>query len=81
MRVIQEINHPNFKITLFAWNNRYILKFENGKLEQTYKIDQFDVASENELKELLNEQFLHFVHHQFNAMEEQLYRTLHEPRT
>ena len=76
MRVIQEINNPNFKITLFAWNNRYIVKFENGKLEQTYKVDQFDIGSEVQLTQLLNDNFLNFVQKQFYAMEDQLHQTL-----
>jgi hypothetical protein len=76
MRVLHEISKPTFKITIFAWNNRYIIKFENGRLEQTYKIDQFDVTSENDLMAMLDEPFLAFVSQQFDKMEEQQHLAL-----
>ncbi|MCE2732292.1 MAG: hypothetical protein O9302_00925 [Cyclobacteriaceae bacterium] len=76
MRVIKEISNPSFKITLFAWNNRYIIKFENGRLEQTYKVDQFDISSENDLLSMLDEPFLAFVSEQFLKMEEQQHMAL-----
>jgi hypothetical protein len=76
MRVIHEIAKPAFKITIFAWNNRYIIKFENGRSEQTYKVDQFDVSSENDLMAMLDEPFLAFVSQQFDKMEEQQYLAL-----
>ncbi|HEY0742192.1 MAG TPA: hypothetical protein VGD40_12050 [Chryseosolibacter sp.] len=58
MRVIKEIPHPLCKITLFAWNNRYIIKVERGLFEQTFKIPEFDVTGENEVVQLIDEEFV-----------------------
>ena len=44
MRTIAELPHPDFKITIFAMNQKFIIKFEQGTLEQVYKIAEADVA-------------------------------------
>lgn len=58
MRVIGEIPHPELKITIFHWNNRYLIKLEAGLLEQTFKVQEYNVASEEELKKIVNEDFI-----------------------
>jgi hypothetical protein len=69
MRVVGEVSHPEFKVTLFSWNNRYLVKFEQGYLEQTYKIDQFDVSGDDGLRKLLDPAFLNDVSQRFRDME------------
>lgn len=69
MRLIGEVPHPDCKITLFNWNNRYLVKVEKGLLEQTYKVNQFDLASEDELYQVVNEEFINEALLQFIAME------------
>jgi hypothetical protein len=69
MRIIGEIPHPSCKITLFSWNNRYLIKLEQGLLEQTYKIDQFELSGEQELHQILSEEFLTKATHLFSEME------------
>ena len=49
MRLIQEIPHDTYRISVFSWNNKYIVKFEYGQLEQTYKISEWDLSSEEEI--------------------------------
>lgn len=44
MRTIAELPHPDFKITIFAMNQKFIVKFEQGTLEQVYKIAEADVT-------------------------------------
>ena len=58
MRVVREIEHPDCKITIFQWNNKYLIKLESGPFEQTFKINEFDVSSEEDLKTILNESFI-----------------------
>lgn len=58
MRVVKEIPYQQFKITIFHWNNRYLIKLESGSLEQTFKISELDVLSEEEVLVLLDETFL-----------------------
>lgn len=43
MRTIAELPHSDFKITIFAMNQKFIVKFEQGTLEQVYKIAEADV--------------------------------------
>jgi hypothetical protein len=58
MRVVKEIPHGSCKITIYAWNNRYLVKLEQGMLEQTYKISELDLTSEDELLQILDDNFL-----------------------
>ncbi len=76
MRVVGEIAHPELKITIFHWNNRYLIKLEAGLFEQTYKVHEYDVASEEEVKKLVSEEFLQSAVERFNQMAESLYQSL-----
>lgn len=58
VRVVSEILHPECKITIFHWNNRYLIKLEKGHLEQTYKVQEYDVSSEAEVRSMLTEDFI-----------------------
>lgn len=57
MRVVKEIPHPDCKITVFSWNQKYLIKLESGPFEQTFKISELDVL-EQELEEILSERFV-----------------------
>jgi hypothetical protein len=70
MRIVGEVPHPELKITLLSWNNRYLVKFEQGYLEQTYKIDQFDVSGDEGAKRILDPAFLEGVLQRFRAMDQ-----------
>ncbi|MFM8911313.1 MAG: hypothetical protein ACKOE6_00140, partial [Flammeovirgaceae bacterium] len=72
MRVVGEIPHPEIKITLFHWNNRYLIKLEAGPFEQTFKVQEFDVASEEDLRQIVNETFLRQAIERFNDMAQSL---------
>jgi hypothetical protein len=58
MRVVGEIPHPECKITIFHWNNKYLVKLELGPFEQTFKINELDVTSEQDLRRIINEDFI-----------------------
>ena len=58
MRVVKEIPHPRFKITVFSWNNKYIVKIEDAHLEQSFKIDSTEVTGLDEIEAMLTEDFL-----------------------
>lgn len=76
MRVIGEINHPECKVTLFHWNNRYLIKIEQGLLEQTYKVPEYDVPTEDEVKRLVSEAFIASALQQFAVMRQSLHDAL-----
>jgi hypothetical protein len=72
MRVVKEIAYPHFKITIFHWNNRYLIKLESGILEQTFKVSELEVNSESEVLALLDEDFLKQAINRFEEMAESL---------
>ena len=57
MRVIAEIPHQVMKITIFAWNEKYHIKYEVGQFEQTFKIGQADVTGVDDLKKMSTPEF------------------------
>jgi hypothetical protein len=73
MRVVKEISHPDCKITIFSWNNRYLIKLEQGTLEQTFKVDEMDIT-EQDVVRLIDEQFLQQASDRFLQMA----RALHD---
>ncbi len=72
MRVVGQIPHPDCKITIFHWNNRYLLKLEAELLEQTFKINEYDITSEEDLKKILSEDFIYKAMERFQDMHNSL---------
>ncbi|NEN23627.1 hypothetical protein G3O08_08945 [Cryomorpha ignava] len=70
MRIVKDIPHPRFKITVFSWNNKYIIKIEDAHLEQIYKIDEAQVSSLAEFENILSTPFLLKVLKRFSDMSE-----------
>ena len=68
MRYIKDIPNPKFKISLYQWNNKYIIKMESEMFEQTYKIDQYEVENIEELEKCLDTTLLEAVLSRFDAM-------------
>lgn len=68
MRVIKEITHPNYRTTIFNWNNKYIIKLETSSMEQTFKIDQYELASDEEAVQLLDAKFIQQAMNRFSEM-------------
>lgn len=69
MRTVAELPHPKFKITIFSMNQKFIIKFEQGNLEQSYKISEMDIiGGVNGVFELLDDQFYEEVAEKFDQM-------------
>jgi hypothetical protein len=77
MRLVGEIPNDSCKITVFGWNNRYLIKFERGLYEQTYKINEFDVSGDQDIHKLVDQAFIDTVLQQFDAMEMAFKSSLH----
>jgi len=59
MRIIAELPHPDCRISIFAMNGKFIVKLEQGSLEQSYKIPETDVTGGVDgLLERLDETFV-----------------------
>ncbi|MBX7202736.1 MAG: hypothetical protein K1X77_06670 [Bacteroidia bacterium] len=57
MRIIDSIPHPQLTISIFSMNEKFLVKFEVGPYEQTYKVSQGDVGSLADLKAKITESF------------------------
>ena len=69
MRILAELPHPDCKISIFGMNQKFIIKFEQGTLEQSYKIAETDiVGGVNGVFELLDETFIAEVLNHFSIM-------------
>lgn len=68
MRVIKEIAHPDYRTTIFQWNNKYIIKMETAMLEQTFKVDQYELASDEDAVKLLDDEFVKRAMDRFGSM-------------
>lgn len=58
MRVIADIPHERYKIQVFSYNSKYIVKIELGQFEQVFKIGELDVIGLEEVKSMITEELL-----------------------
>ncbi|MEX0882507.1 MAG: hypothetical protein WD398_07080 [Cyclobacteriaceae bacterium] len=72
MRIIKELMIEGVKVSIFEWNNKYILKFEMGLAEQTYKIPAADLTEEGELDTFFKGEFFEGVKERFHEMHQSL---------
>jgi hypothetical protein len=68
MRVVKELIQEEVRISVFSWNNKYILKFELGPMEQTFKLSETEVSEELELEGFLTGDFFEKVKNRFHEM-------------
>jgi len=68
MRVVKELIQEEIRVSIFSWNNKYILKFELGPMEQTFKLSEMDVLEEAELDAFLAGDFFEKVKTRFDEM-------------
>jgi hypothetical protein len=71
MRIVGYIDHPVFKISVFSWSEKYIVKIEAGFFEQSYKFRFADFNNWTDLKELFDKEFLEAIHKTFELMSAQ----------
>jgi len=58
MRLIREIPHERYKIQIFQYNSKYIVKIELGQFEQTFKIGETDVMGLDEVERMITPELL-----------------------
>jgi hypothetical protein len=68
MRIVGRIPHQSLTITVFHMNDKYIVKFEAGPMEQVFKFNAEDVSGLEAVQQLLNEEFKNRVVERFNEM-------------
>ena len=70
MRVIAEIPHSHYKIQLFSYNSKYLVKIELGQFEQIFKIGETDISSIDEVKAMVTPELLEHCLDRFMSMRE-----------
>ena len=70
MRVVKEIPHERYKIQIFQYNGKYIVKIELGQFEQTFKIGETDVFGLEDVENMVNSDLLNNCLKRFVGMRE-----------
>ena len=58
MRLIKDITHDRYKIQIFNYNGKYIVKIELGQFEQTFKIGETDVYGLEDVERMISPELL-----------------------
>ncbi|AGA78690.1 hypothetical protein [Echinicola vietnamensis] len=72
MRVVKEFTKKDIRISVFSWNGKYLLKYEQGMIEQTYKVSEMDILEEDDLQVFFTESFLDEINKRFEEMHQSL---------
>lgn len=76
MRVVKELVQEDIRISIFSWNNKYLIKFELGPMEQTFKVNELDVLAEEDLESFFHGEFFDSVKLRFEEMGKSLRKQL-----
>ncbi len=58
VRLVKDIPHDRYKIQVFNYNAKYIVKIELGQFEQTYKIGETDVYGLDDVERMITPELL-----------------------
>ncbi|MFN6037335.1 MAG: hypothetical protein ACK452_02620 [Bacteroidota bacterium] len=76
MRVVDTIPHPQISIQIFHMNDKYLVKFEAGPMEQVFKFRTDQVSGLQEVKNKIDQKFIEEVIVRFHQMKNQLAASL-----
>ena len=68
MRIIATIPHPRLRISIFLYNEKYIIELEAAQYKQTFKISAESVDGLEGVKALLTEELLNNSMSRFEGM-------------
>jgi hypothetical protein len=81
MRLVTEVPHEKYKIQIFQYNGKYIVKIELGQFEQTYKIGETDVFGLDDVERMINHELLVNSLKRFVAMREDWEKAFNQKNT
>ncbi|TNE71291.1 MAG: hypothetical protein EP333_09315 [Bacteroidetes bacterium] len=58
MRLVKDIPHERYKIQIFQYNGKFIVKIELAQFEQTFKIGDTDVFGIEEVEKMITPELL-----------------------
>ncbi|MBC9811756.1 hypothetical protein H9Y05_04630 [Crocinitomicaceae bacterium CZZ-1] len=68
MRLVKDIPHQQYKIQIFHYNGKYIVKIELGQFEQTFKVGETDVFGLEDVERMISQELLINTLHRFVQM-------------
>ncbi len=68
MRIIDSIPHESMTISIFQMNDKFLVKFEAGPMEQVFKFYTEEVKNVENLKKLVTTAFIENTRARFNEM-------------
>jgi hypothetical protein len=68
MRIIDSIPNESMGISIFQMNDKYMVKFEAGPMEQTFKFFVEEMKSVDNLKTKITPEFIEETRKRFNEM-------------
>ncbi|PRY87099.1 hypothetical protein [Mongoliibacter ruber] len=72
MRVVREFTKEAIRVSIFSWNNKYLIKYELGPMEQTFKVSEMDILEESDLDGFSEGEFFEEIKLRFKEMGESL---------
>lgn len=72
MRVIKEFRDPRMKISIFSFNEKWIVKTEAGLCEQTFKFPQDEWSFEQVVARCEDENFRQAIAQRFQSMHDEM---------
>ena len=72
MRLIKTLFIEDIKITIFDFDLKYVIKFENYRLEQTYKLDKLEFSGLDDLERKINSDIIKSIKNRFSDMTSEL---------
>nr|MBI1231745.1 hypothetical protein [Cytophagales bacterium] len=72
MRIVRELVKEGVRISVFSWNNKYLIKFELGMVEQTFKVNEMDVQTDKDIDLFFDGEFWEAVKKRFDEMHQML---------
>ena len=72
MRIVDQIPHESMTISIFQMNDKFMVKFEAGMMEQCFKFYVEEVKNLEGLKKLIGADFIEKTRQRFNDMFMQL---------
>ena len=72
MRIINSFIKENIRVTIFDFDLKFVIKFEFGSLEQTYKVDKLEFVNISELESKLRSLDIESIKKRFEEMSDDL---------
>ena len=72
MRLIKTLFIEDIKVTIFDFDLKYVIKFENYRLEQTFKLDKLEFSGLDDLERKINSDIIKSIKNRFSDMKSDL---------